>query len=71
MNDESNGKHDNRNIRYKASLIISSLYDYSDAYILFKRTITIPNTTAAGAAVNNTNKREIFRNCTPFTDCSI
>ena len=24
---------------------------------------------AAGAAVNNTNKKVIFKNCAPFTDC--
>ena len=35
----------------------SNLYDYSDADILVKGTITVPNTAAAGAAVNNTNKR--------------
>ena len=23
----------------------------------------------AGAAVNNTNKKIIFKNCAPFTDC--
>ena len=23
----------------------------------------------AGAAVNNTNEKVIFKNCTPFTDC--
>ena len=25
---------------------------------------------AAGAAVNNTNKKGIFKNCAPFTDCT-
>ena len=29
----------------------------------------IPNTVAAGAAVNNTNKKVIFKNCALFTDC--
>ena len=43
-------------------------WDYSDAYILVKRTITFPNTVAAGTAVNNTNKKIIFKNCAPFTD---
>ena len=28
-----------------------------------------PNTTAAGAAVNNTNKKVIFKNCAPFARC--
>ena len=41
---------------------------YSDAYILVKGTITVPNTVAASAAVNNTNKRVIFKNFAPFTN---
>ena len=35
----------------------SSLYDYNDAYILVKRTITVPNTAAAGQPANNADKR--------------
>ena len=69
INDESKGKYDNSNIRFKTSKIRSNLYDYSDAYILATRNITVPNTAAAGAAVNNTNKNVIFKNCALFTDC--
>ena len=47
----------------------SSLYDSSDTYILVKGTITVPNTAAARAAVNNTNKKVIFKNCALFTSC--
>ena len=50
-------------------MLKSSLCDYSDAYILVKRTITVNNTTAADADANNTNKKVIFKNCAPFTDC--
>ena len=50
-------------------MLKSSLYDYSDAYILVKGTISVNNTAAAGAAVNNTNKKVIFKNCAPFTNC--
>ena len=63
INDESKGKYDNSNIRFK------TLCDYSDTHILVTGTITVPNTTAAGVAVNNTNKKVIFKNCAPFTDC--
>ena len=49
-------------------MISSSLCDHSDAYILVKGTITVPNTADAGAAVNNTNKKVIFKNFAPFTD---
>ena len=48
INDESKGRYDNGNIRFKATMIRSSLYDYSDAYMLVKGTITVPNTEAAG-----------------------
>ena len=47
----------------------SNLCDYCDAYILVKGTITVPNTAAAGTAVNNTNKKVMFKNCAPFNDC--
>ena len=43
-------------IRFQISMLKSSLYDYSDAYIHVKETITIPITAAAGAVANNVNK---------------
>ena len=55
------------NIIVQTVTIRSSLCNYSDAYILVKGTITVPNTAAAGAAVNNTNKKVIFKNWAPFT----
>ena len=42
---------------------------YSDAYILAKGKVTVNNTAAADADANNTNKKVIFKNCAPFTDC--
>ena len=68
INYESKGKYDNSNIRFKTSKIRSNLCDYSDAYILVKRTITVPITEIAGTPVNNTNKKVIFKNCAPFTN---
>ena len=50
-------------------MIRSNLRDYSDAYILVMGTITVPNTAAEVAAVNNTNKQIIFKNCAPFANC--
>ena len=50
-------------------MLKSSLCDYSDAYILVKGTISVTNTAAEGAAANNINKKIIFKNCTPFTNC--
>ena len=45
---------------FKTSIIRSNLCDYSDAYILVKGTITVPNMAAAGVAVNNTNEKVIL-----------
>ena len=50
-------------------MLKSSLCDYSDAYILVKGSISGNNTAADGAAANNTNKKVIFKNCAPFTNC--
>ena len=37
---------------------------------LFKRTVTVANTTAQHAAANNVSKKAIFKNCAPFINCS-
>ena len=50
-------------------MLRSSLYDYSDAYILVKGNISVKNNAADGAAANNTNKKVILKNCAPFTSC--
>ena len=34
-----------------------------------KGNITVNNTAADGVATNNTNKKVIFKNCAPFTNC--
>ena len=42
INDESRGKYNKDNqIKFETSMIRSNLCDYSDAYILVSRTITI------------------------------
>ena len=50
-------------------MLRSSLCDYSDAYILVTGNIRVYNTDAAGDAAKNTNKKVIFQNCAPFTNC--
>ena len=50
-------------------MLKSSLCNYSDAYILVKGTISANNTAAAGAAVNDNDRKVIFKNCAPFTNC--
>ena len=50
-------------------MLKSSICDYSDAYILVNRTIVVNNTAVEDADANNTNKKVIFKNCAPFTNC--
>ena len=57
INDESRGTHNVSNqIIFKTPMIRSSLYDYSDAYIHVKGTVTVSNT-GTTAAPNNRNKK--------------
>ena len=70
IKDEARGTYSpNKQIKFKTSMLRSSLCDYSDACILVKGDVTVNNTAAAAAAANNTNKKEIFKNCAPFTGC--
>ena len=70
INDESRGTYNvNSQIKFKTTMLKSSLCDYGDAYILVKGTITVNNTAAADADANSTNKKVIFKNCAPFTNC--
>ena len=70
INDESRGTNNtNAQIKFKTTMLKSSLCDYSDAHILVKGNTTVNNTAAADADANNTNRKVIFKNCAPFTDC--
>ena len=72
INDDPRGTYnENIQIRFKTSMLKSSLCDDSDAYILASRAITIN-----GAGTDNNVKRldkrkrgAIFKNYAPFTDC--
>ena len=68
INDESQGTYNKDNqIRIKTSMLRSSLYDYSDAYILVKGNVTVAKET--DAAPNNAHKKVILKNSAPFTKC--
>ena len=43
INGESKVRYDSSNIRFKTSMIRSSLCDYNVAYVLVKGTIAVPN----------------------------
>ena len=72
IKDESRGGYYvNSQIKFKPTMLKSSLCDYSDAYILAKGTITI-NGRGADAAARQADEREkyvAFKNWAPFTNC--
>ena len=58
INDESRGTYNvNSQIKFKTTMLKSSLCDYGDAYILVKGTITVNNTAASDPHANNNNKK--------------
>ena len=62
INDESRQTYDvNSQIKFKTTMLKSSLCDYNDAYILVEGNITVNNIAAADANANNTNKKVIFK----------
>ena len=70
INDDISGAYSpDKQIRFKAAMLRSSLCYYSDAYILVRGNISVNNTAATAAAANNTNKKVSFKNCALFTNC--
>ena len=72
MNDQSRGLcNTNSDTRFKTTMLKSSLYDYSDAYILFKRKITINGRGDDNAArqADKRNKGVVFNRCASFFIC--
>ena len=58
INGESKGTYNvNSQIKFKTTMLKSSLCDYSYAYILVKGTITVNNTAAADPDARNANKK--------------
>ena len=71
-NDESRGVYNvNSQIKFKTTMLKSSLCDYSDAYVLVKGRITINGRGAAIAAreADEGDKGVAFKNCAPFINC--
>ena len=72
ITDQSRGVYNtNRDIRFKTTMLKSSLCDHSGAYMLVKGTITINGAGADAAAsqVDEKNKGITFKNCAPFINC--
>ena len=57
INDESRGTYASNDIKFKTTMLRSNLYDYADAYILVKGTITITGT-ANDAATRQADERD-------------
>ena len=69
INDDSHGWNNTKSqIKFKTSMLKSSLCDYSDTYILSKGTISIERVQAPGTP-DNDSKEVLFKNCALFTDC--
>ena len=71
IDDESRGNYANSDIRFKTTMLRSSLCDYTDSYILVKGTITItgPGDDAAARQADERDKEVTFKKCAPFTKC--
>ena len=72
INDESRGAYNvNSQIKFKTTMLKSSLCDYSDAYILVKGRITIAGEgdNAAARHLDERDKGVAFKNCAPFINC--
>ena len=67
INDESRGTYKvNSQIKFKTTMLKSSLCDYSDAYILVEGKTTI---NGAARQADERDKGVAFKNCAPFTNC--
>ena len=72
INDESGGAYNvNSQIKFKTTMLKSSLCDCSDEYILVKGKITIAGAgnDAAARQADERNKGVVFKNCAPFINC--
>ena len=63
INDESRGTHEE--VKFKTSVLWSSLCDYSNAYILVKGYIN----TVQDQPNKDFNKKVIFKSCAPVSKC--
>ena len=72
INDDSRGTYNtNSQIKFKTTMLISTLWDYSDTNILVKRRITITGegNNVGARQPDERDKRVMFKNWTPFTNC--
>ena len=67
INDDARRTYNtNSQIKFKTSMLKSSLCDYSVGYVLVSGTIIVAVLAAGGG---NNNMQVVFKNCAPFTNC--
>ena len=71
INDESRGTYTSNDIKFKTTMLRSSLCDCADANVLLKGTITITGAGNDNVAkqLDERDKGVTFKNCAPFTKC--
>ena len=72
INDQLRGAYSTgSDIRFKTTMLKSSLCDYGDAYILVEGTLTVTGVgdNVAARRADERNKGVVFKNCAPFTNC--
>ena len=72
INDQSRGVYSTgSDIRFKTTMLKSSLCDYGDAYILAEGTLTVTGVrdNVAARRADERNEGVVFKNCAPFTNC--
>ena len=63
INYESRGAYNvNNQIKFKTTMLKSSLCDYSDAHILVMGTISVNNAVVTAVTINDNDKKVIFKN---------
>ena len=70
-NYESRETYTGNDIKFKTTMLRSSLCDYADAHILVKGAITVTGAKDDDATkrLDERNKDVVFKNCAPFTKC--
>ena len=70
VNDESKGTYTSNDVKFKTTMLRSSLCDYANAYIVVTGIITITGERddVAARQADERNKNVTFKNCAPFPD---
>ena len=71
INHQSIGTYTSNDIKFKTTMLRSNLWDYADAYVLVKGTITITGSGNDDATrrADERDKAVTFKNFAPFTKC--